>query len=212
MSIHDPTITSLLPASAPLAMQPQDLTKPFRDGFAPPIRNIPNTTSFRLAIFGPAAITTAALIAIFLDWFKRDGVSFLEFAMLFLVAFSVFWIALSVATATVGLFAGQSHRRTDRSDSLDALNVALLVPVYNEDPDQVFRRIRSMCDDLIRTDTRHRHAFFVLSDTRDAAISAHELEHIHALRSGYLRNIFKRVCRHAGFGTSGRKVGIIRWI
>ena len=45
---------------------------------------------------------------------------------------------------------------------------AIVVPIYNEDPHDVFMRINAVHDSLRRTDHAHRFDIFVLSDSTDA--------------------------------------------
>jgi membrane glycosyltransferase len=64
------------------------------------------------------------------------------------------------------------------------MNVALLIPVYNEKTSDVFGNALAMIEDLKRTaGTTHRYTLFILSDTRDDAIAAQEVQAIAELRA-----------------------------
>ncbi|MEM8750844.1 MAG: hypothetical protein AAGF28_11110 [Pseudomonadota bacterium] len=165
---------SSMPACAPLAMPTQDLSRPFAGDTAGPLRNDvasrPSVLFFRLATFVPAFVTVAALMLIMVDWFSTDGVNFVEGSLMSLVGFSSFWIAFSVSSAILGFFS-RSKPQIARVDAFNAQNTALLVPVYNEDPQAVFMRVKAMRNALAARPSNHRFAIFVLSDTRDLSIA-----------------------------------------
>ena len=140
MTRHDPHLTAQMPQPAPLDMPLQDFSKPHQDPEAlklGPMQPAFRTGLFRLGTFLPAIATSMALFVIIMDWFRRDGFTAIEIAMMAMVAFTSFWIALSVASSTIGLFFARKDRPADASSPEKALDVALLIPVYNEDPDAV---------------------------------------------------------------------------
>ncbi|MEP1207550.1 MAG: glucans biosynthesis glucosyltransferase MdoH [Rhizobiaceae bacterium] len=174
MNIHDGKIAAQMPPRAPLEMPLQDFARPFKDPQSRPLKQVKGTSLFRLATFLPAAFTTLALIAIIMDWFRKDGFVFIEIAMIALVGFSAFWIALSVASSTIGLFFARKPDQAAPALPAQAMDVALLVPIYNEDPEAVFGRLQAMREDLERSSSHHRFGIFLLSDTRDEAIAFRE--------------------------------------
>ncbi|MEP0941309.1 MAG: glucans biosynthesis glucosyltransferase MdoH [Rhizobiaceae bacterium] len=177
MTLKAPHLNAHMPASAPLQMPLQDFSKPHLDPQAPrqnPLEPIAGTALFRLATFLPAIATSLVLFVIIMDWFRRDGFTDVEIAMMVMVAFTSFWIALSVASSTIGLFFARRNEAADPSTNEDAMDVALLIPVYNEDPDAVFARLTAMRDDLTRSKSHHRFGIFMLSDTRDDSIAFRE--------------------------------------
>ena len=182
MTVQDTRLSTQMPPRASLPMPLQDFSKPFKDRSAPALEQVRWTGLFRAATFLPAAATTLALVLIIMDWFRKDGFVTIEIAMMALVGFSAFWIALSVASSTIGLFFGRDRDEAPAATASDALDVALLVPVYNEDADAVFVRLRAMREDLERSATNHRFAIFVLSDTRDEAIAFREATLIDQIR------------------------------
>ncbi len=182
MSQQDLT-AKLMPARAPLPMPEQDFATPFHDPAAGRIEPIAGTRKWRIATFFPAVITTSLLIIIFADWFRKDGFVATEILMLAFVAFSTFWITLSVASATIGLFWPTREKGSSPGSDSAELNVSLLVPVYNEDPDAVFARLRAMRSALGAKATSHNYSFYVLSDTREDQLADRELQQASWLNS-----------------------------
>jgi membrane glycosyltransferase len=148
------------------------------------------------------------------------GPEFLKIVFLpaFVLVFA--WIALSFWNGVFGFVLGMlnlhplSLRRSGPADGPAPElkeRTAILVPVYNEAPDEVFERIVTMYRSLEATGQLHAFHFFVLSDTRDATIARAEEE------------IWSRMCRELGAeerlfyrrrtSNEGRKAGnIAEWI
>jgi membrane glycosyltransferase len=187
MTMTDPVpLTDWMPPEAPLNRPIQRLNRPYRDANAPtdPVRS--HAGLWRLATFGPAVLTTIGLIAAFTNWFAIDGLTGFEAALISIIAATFFWIALSVSTATLGIAA--LILRPDRDavqGPVTAQAVALLVPVYNESPADVFGNAAAMLAGLAMTDTSHRFTLFILSDTRTTAIAAQEVRAFFALRTQF---------------------------
>ena len=167
-----------------MAMPIQSLDKHHHDASVPATFSQARTRWWRLATFLPATIATLVLIAAFTDWFAMDGLSVFEGVVIGLIAFTFFWISLSVSTAILGvstLFFSQPNRIP--SGTLTSLDVALLVPVYNEAPADVFGNAAAMLTALKAEPHNHRYKLFILSDTRDDAIAAQELRAFQSLRT-----------------------------
>ena len=163
-----------MPPKAPLEMRAQDLRRaPQRRATAPaPAR----PTLWRLAVFLPALIGTALLVYGLYGWLAGAGMTGLEWALLSMIGATFVWVTLSVSTVGVAI-AGLLAREAAESRPPDAqtpLDVALLVPVYNEVPWDVFGNAAAMLDDLAARRGRHRYTLFILSDTGDAEIAAQE--------------------------------------
>ncbi|MEP4198911.1 MAG: glucans biosynthesis glucosyltransferase MdoH [Aliishimia sp.] len=171
---------SLMPPRNGLPMQPQRLDAHDRDDLhmadAPP-----RSTFWRLAVFVPALIGTGALLAGLFSWLNMGGMTWLEWTLLALIGVSFVWVALSVSTVIVGL-AGLLRRTAKPAPERGAMDIALLVPIYNEVPSDVFGNASAMLDDLQRRGSAHRFTLFVLSDTRDDAIAEQELRAFEELR------------------------------
>ncbi len=211
MTAFDKRAQTNMPTPALLPMPTQDLSRPFRDKAAPTLVRDHSTRLFRWATFIPAILTTFFLIIIFSDWFQSGGFNATEIAMVALVGFSAFWIALSVATGTVGLFFAKPDNPAKPAASINSMRVALLVPIYNEEPEAVFRRIAAMRDQLSTLPSSHRFAFFVLSDTRDDRIALQESKEFERLRRMHRHHLPIFYRRRAD--NIERKTGNIRsWI
>lgn len=175
------TPAPMMPPEKPLAFPTQNLSADYRDGTAPELAPQRGTSMWRWATFLPAVLTTAALIAAFTDWFSMGGLSVFEGLLIALIAGTFFWIALSVSTVTVGI-AAMFRPRPKTSGPAPAQNVALLVPIYNENPSAVFGNACAMLEELWRIPHNHSFALFILSDTRDDAIAAQEMRAYATLR------------------------------
>lgn len=163
----------------------QSLDRPFA-GSGAPVRARSRALLWRMATFLPAVLMTAGLIAAFTNLFGVDGVSAFEWGVIALIAFTFFWVALSVATATLGVATLlMSRRRPDLTAGgpVRPLDVALLVPIYNEAPADVFGNAAAMLAAVGRESHPHRFALYILSDTRDPQIAEQELRAFHGLRA-----------------------------
>ncbi len=179
--IHD-----LMPPRRPLERPIQNLAAPYLDANAPgPV--VSRAMVWRLMTFVPAIVTTLILGAVFLGWFRSGGLLVTEIVLTALVTLTFFWIALSVATATVGILTfAFSRRLIGPARPASPLDVALLVPVYNENPSDVFGNAQAMLEDLDRVGgTAHRFTLFVLSDTRDEEIAVQERQAMAELRAAF---------------------------
>ncbi len=141
------------------------------------------------------AVTTAAglqLLAMALGPQVPYG---LAIALLAVFTLSFGWIALSFWTAIVGFILKSfglhplSLRRRGPGDgasdgTVPALRgrTAILVPVYNEAPDEVFARLETTWHSLETTGQSKAFELFVLSDTTNDAIAAEEEAGVEALR------------------------------
>ena len=162
----------------------------------------------RLIVLVPTLVLVAAVVAVFADWFGRNDVMWVEAAILGVVAVTTFGIALSVPLTALGLW---HHRRRDvPSSGGRAADVALLVPVFEEDVQAVVRRIAAMRDELVRDGGGHAYAFFVLSDTRCENRAAKERDAVARLRA--MRHPVPVFWRRRARNTH-RKVGNVRdWV
>jgi len=178
---------NLMPVRAPLSRPIQDFRTPYTDDNAQRFdRKAP--VLWRLVTFLPALVTTVLLSVVFLQWFETGGVTATEIVLTILVALTFFWIAFSVSTATVGIFVSLFSRTKQMPRTARPMDVAILVPVYNEDPSSVFGNAVAMLEDLQRLQhsrTAHQFSLFVLSDTRDDAIADQELRLATTLRADF---------------------------
>jgi len=171
----------LMPPKKPLAMPEQDFSAEFRDYAAPDQRAPQNVALWRLLAFSPAMAGTGLLTWVMQDWFADGGFSALEVVLLALIAFNFFWICFTVSTVLLGLYSLSQRPKVRRLAPAAKMNVALLMPIYNEVPWYVLGNAQTILEDLRRRGGAHDYAMFILSDTRDDAIAAQELISVNAL-------------------------------
>ena len=193
-----------MPPAAPLAMPEQDF-------FAAPDITCREQTRrdpiWRIAVFVPALITTGAMIWGLHGLFATAGMSTLEHVLLTLIGLTFVWVTLAVSTVTVGLFGRLDQAQKPVQGA--PMDVALLVPVYNETPWDVFGNAAAMLNDLARQKGGHRYSLFVLSDTRNDAIAAQEWQAFEALNASAPFPVHYRRRRD----NTDRKVGnLLDWI
>jgi len=177
MNLPKPQIHPWMPPRNPAHMPAQDFHTPYRDGAAPDHQSGPKSWLSRTLTFGSATLTTLLLLAAFTDWLSTGGFGALEYLLIVMVGLTFFWISLSVSTALIGLVSFRLKRgrqKTGDLSTMPALDVALCVPIYNENPSDVFGNAAAMLQELHQADTAHRFSLFVLSDTQDLSIAAQE--------------------------------------
>jgi membrane glycosyltransferase len=198
-----------MPAPAPLRMDVQDFAT------APDVRvaptQAPRLSMWRLAVFGPALIGTALLVYGIYGWLSGAGMTGLEWALLTMIGATFVWVTLSVSTVGVAIAGLLARAESDARPFQDVtpIDVALLVPVYNEVPWDVFGNAAAMLDDLAARNGPHRYTLFVLSDTRDEDIAMQEWQAFQQLRpkSPYPVHYRRRATN------SDKKVGnLVDWI
>ena len=178
----------LMPARNPIGMPEQDFRKPYHDKAAPDWKAQPSSNIWKYAIFGPALFTTLLLLAAFTDWLSTGGLGPVEFFLITMVGLTFFWISVSVSTASMGLLNLFLKRKTDQkpaAETKNSLDVALLVPIYNETPSDVFGNAAAMWDELQHSDTNHNFSLFILSDTQDPEIAEQELHAMASLQATF---------------------------
>ena len=167
-------------------MPVQVLDKPYRDPCAPATRSSGTTFIWRSLAFLPALVSTAALISLFLNWFSDNGLSTFEAIVIGLMGFTFFWISLSVSTALLGMMTLMFSRPEPIAKApVEGLDVALLVPIYNENVADVFGNAAAMLAALDEQSTVHCHDLYILSDTRDENIAHQESVAFAALREQF---------------------------
>lgn len=198
-----------MPPSAPLAHPQQDLSRRFRDHAAPVSAPDAGAVFWRLGTFLPAAIGTGVLLWGFLSWFAADGTSWAEALLAMLIGAGFFWIALTFVTVLAGSGALFSRMLPDEGP-IKPLDVALLVPVHEEAPWDVFGNAAAMLERLAAAPGAHRWSLYILSDTRDPVRAAQEEATYAAIRAG-LPDV--RVWYRRRVQNTDRKVGnLAQWV
>lgn len=165
-------------ANPPLAMPDQSLHAPFVDPAAPGIRSPRSVRAVRLAVLTLPLCVTLALGWTGLGWFTVDGhLAATEAALLAVTVSAFYWVVLSVASAALGLF----WRPQPQAQTLHALSVAILLPMYGEPAGTTIGNALALLAALTGKG-RHRYSLHVLSDTRDPALAQAELATITVAR------------------------------
>ncbi len=111
-------------------------------------------------------------VVLFADFFWRTGWSPLHRVLWCLYAVLFGYIAFGCMHAVFGFFRLRAGRRAWISPAppetpLDGFSTAVLVPVYNEDPERVFSGVAAVYESLEKTGKGQHFDFFILSDTTD---------------------------------------------
>ena len=163
----------------------------------------------RWSVFAPALLGTGLMLWGLETLFAEQGLSWLEVLLLALIGLTFIWVTLSVSTALIGLMSRRKGRV--RSRVTTPLDVALLVPIYNESPSEVFGNAAAMLADLRQQHSDHRYSLFVLSDTRDDAIAQAEWQAFLALHATAPEGMAVHYRRRAQ--NTDKKVGnLVDWI
>lgn len=168
---------SAMPDPAPLELLVQDFKRPHPRGGHDRGAATRFNWQWRVAVFLPALVSTGLLIWAMEDWLSTGGLTFLKLLLLFLIGTTFIWVSLSVSTVTAGLLGllWQQISRPVRSPAGEgALSVALLVPIYNEVPWNVYGNAAAIMQDLAKQSRNNRYTLFILSDTRDPVIAEQE--------------------------------------
>ncbi|WP_254054533.1 glucans biosynthesis glucosyltransferase MdoH [Roseovarius sp. EL26] len=203
-------IDQRMPQRAPLHMPEQDLRR------HTPVQTAPTswkTLLYRLAVFVPALITTSLLIGAFIDWMSNGGLNVIEMLLISLVGLTFMWISLYVSSASLGFLAHFSVLKRaplPRQDG-NAMGVALLVPMYHEDPGDVFGNLAAMAQDLSEIDSTHSFDIFFLSDTQDANAGQRERT-VFDQFSAYLPDNISAYYRRREVNTDKKSGNISDWL
>ena len=203
----------IMPAECPRPMPVQDFGSTYRDDQAPGTAPDNDVALWRVIAFSPAMVATGGLLFLIYGWFSEDGIGVVEGLLLTLICFNFFWITFTVSSVALGLWSLSRDRGQPAPGPgpANGLNVALLVPIYNEVPWYVLGNARSMLEELRARGGSHRFAMFVLSDTRDDQIARAEQQSIRALQAMLSPGIELYYRRRAE--NTDRKVGnIADWV
>ncbi|NQW09944.1 MAG: glucans biosynthesis glucosyltransferase MdoH [Alphaproteobacteria bacterium] len=139
----------------------------------------------RRAVF--AGLVGVSCLALF-GWMARilgaDGYDMVDLGMLALYAGTLPWVVIGLWNAIIGValiqLAPDWLRRVLPLDGLEDVAspvtapTAIVMPVYNEDPDRVIAHLRVIEASLAATDQDAAFEFFLLSDTQDPVFAAEE--------------------------------------
>ncbi len=145
-------------------------------------------------------------------YLAEDGLSALDYSRLTLLAFGSLWLSWGASIVILGLLFTQKHiakgvERDDRGiKNLDKMT-AIVVPIFNENPADVFARVEALSKELTKQDLGSLFAIHFLSDTScDEVLTAEQLLFAYFQRrnsSGPMSYYRHRSCN------KGRKAGNI---
>ena len=175
-------ILNHMPPASPLVMPEQSLAAWERGA----VRLAPdaNVLRARIFVFGLTALLTGAGTYGMYQVISPVEVTWLQilFAALFALTFT--WISFACASACAGFWLLLRGRTP--APALAPLSemgrTALLMPVYNEDPDAVFSRLEQMAHSLVWQGAQRHFDIFILSDTRKDDVARREEERFKSLR------------------------------
>lgn len=197
-----------LPPETPLAMPRQPL-----DADGPRLAPAPSTSPVGVAGRRLALLVATLALTGLMAWgpfvlYAREGFSAFEAAglglFLILAACICCWFCSAAAGFAVLMSGrGQQDLSFSRRPAAPATRTALLMPLYNEDAEAAFGRLRALDAALGRLGVAHAFDIFVLSDTRCEDIAADEraawqLMTAEAHTDVYLRRRASNVERKAG--------------
>ncbi|MBR0868802.1 glucans biosynthesis glucosyltransferase MdoH [Bradyrhizobium tropiciagri] len=164
-----------LPRENPLAMSAADLGRPPR-AVGQPVSIGTRMTMRRASVLVlTAALTCAGAYEMYMV-VQVGGVTIMEGMVLVLFVALLAWIAFSFASALAGFFV-LLRRQGNALPIPDAgplpplvSRTAVLLPTYNENPQQLMARLRAIHESVEATGQAENFDWFVLSDTRDPDI------------------------------------------
>lgn len=187
-------------------------------GSVPPTRRRQPSLGHRRTIF---ALLTAGsvifLVAALGLAMGGDGLGWIELAMLVTFAGTLPWLVIGFWNALIGatiLIAdrGRLHRVlplvAPRENAPIVSRVAIVVPIHEEDPEMVFRHLKTVIASLDTTGCGDAFDVFVLSDTRNDVTAQREAKmfaQLHAAMPSHRRMQYRRRTVHTDF-----KAGNIR--
>jgi membrane glycosyltransferase len=167
--------------------------EPLRGSPAPGVRPCRR----RFVFFTLVCATIIVLVTCLATVLLPGGLSLLELAMLVLFALNLPWITIGLWNAVIGFallrvvgdgpsrvipLAGLGERPLAPSG-----RVAIVMPIFDEDPESAFRALRTTLASLDATGKSAPFDIFVLSDTRDDRLAREEAKRFAAWRDADAR-------------------------
>ena len=170
-----------------------------------------NMRARRNLVFSVATLLTAA--GIYASWqlYQKDGWTPLEIVslVLFVCLFHSIsaWFCSSFAGLIVQINRLQKAKTEAPAGPITSRN-AILMPVFNEDPDAVIERLSAIDRSLAELGLSSNFDIFILSDTREAPIAARERVCLETLRKTAKSRVFYRRRR---FNTDRKAGNLGEW-
>lgn len=168
---------------------------------------------WRLAAFGPALLMTLMLTFAIANWLSRDGFTLLEVLVVGIISLTFIWVSLSVSTVVLGLtkrVLNPCLTRHTRGRG-EAQDIALLMPIYDEIPWEVFGNASAMLMELAQGQCKDRYTLFILSDTANPEIAEQEYKAFMALKSNAVPG-FDVYYRRRALNTDKKMGNLTDWI
>lgn len=137
----------------------------------------------RLLIFGLSLSSCGVATVVWADLLGQNGFTIFDYIQIVLFAISFLWVSIFFFSSlagwarlmqrgkAVGVVHPEPLAEGEKAPELmDGKKVAIVIPVYNEDPAAVFARVVAMHDDLKATGNLDFFHFFILSDTTEADV------------------------------------------
>lgn len=125
-----------------------------------------------------------------------EQVTFVQYLFLLLFALTFSWITVAFSGSIVGFFLVLAQRRStpDRLTTKLMSRTAVLMPTYNEEPEQIFASIEVMASAVGKLGEGCAFDWFVISDSTDPDIILAEEAGFHLLRQriGKTVNVYYR--------------------
>ena len=206
-------VAARMPPPRPLQMQVQDFTRPFVDPAVPPRPSERHIWATRALILLPAFLITTALCAVLARWVSADGLTVGEVIWIALSSVTFLWVSFVLCLSLTGAAAMQPWAaKPDVAPMLTPpLNVAIVMPVYDEKVDDVFANLLAMQDDLDSHPHHHRFSAFVLSDSQSPDIIAQELRAFDQARAARSSNS-PLFYRHRSTNTDYKAGNLRQWV
>jgi len=152
----------------------------------------------RRAVFALLVLATMTAVIIALARILgADGLGVLDLAMLALFSLTTPWVIIGFWNALIGLWLLRASRdpvgrvnplvHTPPPDGARRSRTAVVMPIYNEAPEQVFRHLDTVVRSVEALGEDAHIEFFLLSDTRRAEIHVEEEARFAAYRSRHAR-------------------------
>ena len=178
----------------------------------------------RLAFFSLVSATILFLLAGLATVFLQGGFSVLELMMILLFALNLPWIAIGFWNAAIGFvllrLSRDGLRRVlplagiDEQPQPPSGRIAIVMPVHDEDPESLFRSLRTTVASLDATGRSDAFDIFLLSDSPDERLASRERSLFAAWKSSDHRPRrlhYRRRRSNAGFKAGNIRDFCERW-
>lgn len=131
-------------------------------------------TALRWFVFVLSLATGGIAAWLVAEMAPLSGAGILDFIRLALTFLCIFWLAWGALVSVLGIF-HLSRRTASVPAAASRSRLAVLVPIYNEDPQATFARVAAMSTGLSNLGAHDRTDFFILSDSTSVDVAASEV-------------------------------------